>query len=104
MAARSHSGVQSAAQEASFNLSGASAPAIDALIAAMLAAHTREEFVSAVRAYDRVLLSGFYIVPLFHTVYQWDAHWTRIERPEPLPRWAAPLFAATLDTWWSAAT
>jgi len=94
-------GSASASQEASFNLSGASSPAIDALIAAMLAAHMREEFVTAVRAYDRVLLSGFYIVPLFHTVYQWDAHWTRIERPERLPRWAAPLFAATLDTWWS---
>lgn len=97
-------GAASASQEASFNLSGASAPAIDALIAAMLAARTREEFVTAVRAYDRVLLSGFYIVPLFHTVYQWDAHWTRIQRPEALPRWAAPLFATTLDTWWSAAT
>jgi peptide/nickel transport system substrate-binding protein len=60
--------------------------------------------VTAVRAYDRVLLSGFYIVPLFHTVYQWDAHWTRIERPDKLPHWAAPLFAATLDTWWSAAS
>lgn len=97
-------GSASASQEASFNLSGASSPAIDALIAAMLSAHTREEFVTAVRAYDRVLLSGFYIVPLFHTVYQWDAHWTRIERPEKLPHWAAPLFAATLDTWWSAAS
>ncbi len=96
-------GSSSASQEASFNLSGASSPAIDALIAAMLAAHSREEFVTAVRAYDRVLLSGFYIVPLFHTVYQWDAHWTRIERPQPLPHWAAPLFSATLDTWWSAA-
>ena len=80
------------------------APAIDALIAAMLAANTREEFVTAMRTYDRVLLSNFYIVPLFHTVYQWDAHWSRIERPEALPKWAAPLFAATLDTWWSAAT
>ncbi|MCB1535940.1 MAG: ABC transporter substrate-binding protein [Rhodoblastus sp.] len=95
-------GSASASQEASFNLSGASSPAIDALIAAMLAAQTREEFVTAVRAYDRVLLSGFYIVPLFHTVYQWDAHWTKIARPEQLPHWAAPLFAATLDTWWSA--
>ena len=95
-------GSASASQEASFNLAGASSPAIDALIAAMLAAQTREEFVTAVRAYDRVLLSGFYIVPLFHTIYQWDAHWTKITRPQALPHWAAPLFAATLDTWWSA--
>ena len=93
-------GSQSAKQEASFNLAGASSPAIDALIAAMLAATTREDFVTAVRAYDRVQLSGFYIVPLYHTVFQWDAYWTRLDRPATNPRWAAPLFAATLDTWW----
>jgi peptide/nickel transport system substrate-binding protein len=93
-------GSSSANQESSFNLTGASAPAIDALISAMLAATSREDFVTAVRAYDRVLLSGFYIVPLFHTVYQWDAYWTRIERPQALPRWAAPLFTSTLETWW----
>ncbi|MCB1522656.1 MAG: ABC transporter substrate-binding protein [Rhodoblastus sp.] len=94
-------GSASAHQEASFNLAGASSPAIDALIADMLAARSHEDFVTAVRAYDRVLLSGFYIVPLYHTVYQWDAYWTRITRPERLPLWSAPLFAATLDTWWS---
>lgn len=94
-------GSASASQEASFNLAGASSPAIDALIAEMLAANSHEDFVTAVRAYDRVLLSGFYIVPLFHTSTQWDAYWTRIERPDTLPRWAAPLFSATLDTWWS---
>mgnify|MGYP001765199110 CR=1 FL=1 len=96
-------GASSASQEASFNLAGASAPAIDGLIAAMLAAQSREEFVTAVRAYDRVLLSGFYIVPLFHTAVQWCAHWSRIARPQATPRWAAPLFSSTLDTWWSAA-
>ncbi len=93
-------GSASASQEASFNLAGASSPAIDALIAAMLAAKSREDFVTAVRAYDRVLLSGFYIVPLYHSVYQWDAYWTRIARPAILPQWAAPLFGATLETWW----
>ena len=93
-------GAASADQEASFNLAGASEPAIDALIATMLAARTREDFVAAVRAYDRVLLSGFYIVPLYHTVYQWDAYWTRLGRPATLPRWSAPLFVSTLDTWW----
>src|SRR6202021_2071589 len=55
-------GSQSADQEASYNLAGARSPAIDAMIAAMVAAKTHEEFDDAVRAYDRVLLSGFYIV------------------------------------------
>ncbi len=36
------------------------------MIEALLSANTREDFITAVRAYDRVLLSGFYIAPLFH--------------------------------------
>jgi peptide/nickel transport system substrate-binding protein len=56
--------------------------------------------VTAVRAYDRVLLSGFYVVPLYHAQDQWTAHWTRIARPAKLPHYAAPLFNVTLDTWW----
>ena len=31
----------------------------------MLAARERDDFVAAVRALDRVLMSGFYVVPLF---------------------------------------
>jgi peptide/nickel transport system substrate-binding protein len=90
----------SADQDSSFNLAGAKSPAIDALIQAMLAAKTHEDFVTAVRAYDRVLLSGFYIVPLYHAQKQWSAHWTRITRPSNIPHYAAPLFNVTLNTWW----
>ena len=90
----------SADQESSFNLTGARSPALDALISDLLAAKTHDEFVTAVRAYDRVLLSGFYIVPLYHAQEQWTAHWTRIARPSKLPHYAAPLFNVTLDTWW----
>jgi peptide/nickel transport system substrate-binding protein len=93
-------GSASASQEASFNLAGASSPALDALIDALLAAKTQDDFVTAVRAYDRVLLSGFYIVPLYHASEQWIAHSTQIARPNCLPRYAAPLFGVTLETWW----
>ncbi|MBV8849874.1 MAG: ABC transporter substrate-binding protein [Methylobacteriaceae bacterium] len=92
---------ESADQESSFNLTGARSPALDALINDLLAARTHDEFVTAVRAYDRVLLSGFYIVPLYHAQDQWSAHWTRIARPSKLPHYAAPLFNVTLDTWWT---
>jgi hypothetical protein len=43
------------------------------MIDAMLAARSREDFVSATRALDRVLLSGFYVVPLFNQPEQWIA-------------------------------
>ncbi|MGJ0454983.1 MAG: extracellular solute-binding protein [Methylocystis sp.] len=93
-------GSSSANQEASFNLAGAAAPAIDALIAALLAATSHDDFITAVRAYDRVLLSGFYVVPLFHASDQWLAHSTDIARPARLPRYASPMFGPTLESWW----
>ena len=64
----------------------------------MLAADTYDEFTSAVRALDRVLLSGDYVIPLFYAPRQWIAYWTRIRPPE-----RTPLFGADFDTWWAEA-
>jgi peptide/nickel transport system substrate-binding protein len=83
--------------QGSFNYPGAREPAIDALIEAMLTAGTREDFVAAVRAYDRVLISGHYMVPFFYLPEQWIARWTRIERPE-----TTALTGYALPTWWAA--
>lgn len=96
---RNRWGSVSATQEASFNLAGASSPAIDAMISALLAAQTHEEFITAVRAYDRVLLSGFYVVPLFHSSEQWNAHSNAIDHPTQTPRYATPMFGPTLESW-----
>ena len=73
---------EAADRPSSFNYAGAKQPAIDAMIAAMLAARTREDFVAAVRALDRVLISGYYVVPLFYLPDQWIARWNTIEHPE----------------------
>nr|WP_244395871.1 extracellular solute-binding protein [Beijerinckia indica] len=97
---RSRWGSKSADQEASFNLAGVKSPAVDAMINHLLAARTHDDFVTAVRAYDRVLLSGFYVVPLFHSPTQWIAGTTRLGRPDVLPRYGAPSGSATLETWW----
>ena len=97
---RSRWGSASADQEASFNLAGVRSAAIDGLITEILSARRHEDFVTAVRAYDRLLLSGFYITPLFHTSEQWFAWSTKFARPARAARYAAPLYGATLDTWW----
>ncbi|AXS42574.1 ABC transporter substrate-binding protein [Breoghania sp. L-A4] len=89
----------SAEQDGTFNFAGAHEPAIDAMIDAMLAARTEEQFTAAVRAFDRVLISGFYVVPLFHLPAEWVARWANIVHPD-----AAPLTGYRLDTWWSAAS
>jgi peptide/nickel transport system substrate-binding protein len=77
------------------NYMGAKDPAIDTLIAAMLEAREHPEFVSAVRALDRTLMSGFYAIPLFSAGEQWIARWNRIERPS-----ATALTGYLPETWW----
>jgi peptide/nickel transport system substrate-binding protein len=80
----------------SFNYAGVKSPAVDAMIDAMLAAETEADFISSVRALDRVLLSGDYVVPLFYTPRQWVAYWGRLKHPDK-----TPLFGYAVDTWWA---
>jgi peptide/nickel transport system substrate-binding protein len=89
-------GAQSADRQGSLNYAGAKSEAIDACIRALLAAQSREDFVSAVRALDRVLLSGFYAIPLFHAPGQWLAMRSNIKRPL-----STPLFGVNIETLWS---
>jgi peptide/nickel transport system substrate-binding protein len=82
-------------QQGSRNYMGVKSKAIDAMIAALLAATTREDFASAVRALDRVLLSGFYVIPLYYPPVQWVARWKRIKHPAH-----TSLFGYLPETWW----
>jgi peptide/nickel transport system substrate-binding protein len=81
--------------EGAYNISGVASPAVDAVIAAILAANTNEDFVAAVRALDRLLISGFYIVPLYYAPEQWIAYSSKLGRPDK-----TPLFGVELSTWW----
>ena len=74
---------------------GVKSKAVDAMIAVMLAATSRTDFVAANRAFDRVLLSGFYVVPLYFPPVQWMARWMRIEHPL-----RTSLFGYLPETWW----
>jgi peptide/nickel transport system substrate-binding protein len=89
-------GSAAADQPGTRNYMGIKSAAVDAMIAALLKAQTREDFVAAVRALDRVLLSGFYTIPLFHLPEQWLARWTRIARPA-----TTSLYGYLPETWWS---
>jgi peptide/nickel transport system substrate-binding protein len=81
--------------QGAYNISGVRSPAVDAMIAAILAANTNEDFVAAVRALDRLLISGFYIVPLYYAPEQWIAYSAKLGHPEK-----TPLFGVELSTWW----
>ena len=88
-------GAAAADQQGSRNYMGVKSPAVDAMIAEMLSAKTRENFVAATRALDRLLLSGFYVVPLYFPPKQWVARWKRIEHPS-----RTSLFGYLPETWW----
>ncbi len=88
-------GSAAAEQDGTRNYMGVKSPAVDAAIAAMLNARERGEFVSAVRALDRVLLSGFYVLPLFYLPDQWVARWSTIGHPA-----RTALSGYLPETWW----
>lgn len=88
-------GSEAAATEGSFNYAGVKSPGIDAMIEALLKAKDRDSFVAAARALDRLLLSGDYVIPLFHLPRDWVAHWSDMKRPE-----RTPLYGYQIDTWW----
>ena len=96
---RSRWGSASAKQEASFNLPGVAEPAVDAAIGAILAARSEDDFVAAVRTLDRLLLSGFYIIPLFHSADQWVAYASSLGRPSDVPLFGVNNLTP-LELWW----
>ncbi len=81
--------------EGSFNFAGVKDPVVDRAITALLAAKTPETFTSSVRALDRALLSGDYVIPLYHLKTQWLAHWAHLGHPETVTN-----YGAILDCWW----
>jgi len=89
-------GSEAADQQGSRNYMGVKSKAVDAMIGAMLSATTRADFVAATRALDRVLLSGFYVIPLYYPPVQWVARWTTIAHPGP-----TSLFGYLPETWWA---
>ncbi|HYW64786.1 MAG TPA: extracellular solute-binding protein [Bradyrhizobium sp.] len=88
-------GSEAADNQGTRNYMGAKDPTIDAIIAAMLEAREHSEFVSAVRALDRALMSGFYAIPVYNAAEQWIARWNRIERPA-----TTALSGYQPETWW----
>ena len=77
------------------NYMGLRSTAADAMIAALLKARERAEFVAAVRALDRVLMSARFVIPLYHLSAQWVARWAAIRHPD-----ATPVSGYLPETWW----
>lgn len=88
-------GSDSRNRDGSFNFAGTADPDLDKLIETMMTVRSKEDFEATVRAYDRMLISGHYLVPLYHIADQWVARRKHIGYPEKLP-----LYGYQLNTWW----
>ncbi|MFA1623211.1 extracellular solute-binding protein [Rhizobium mongolense] len=82
-------------REGSSSFAGVADPNVDTSIKHILTARSDEDFTAAVRSYDRLLLSGHYVLPLYHIDQQWVARNKRLGRPD-----AVPLYGYQLPAWW----
>ena len=99
----SYWGSEAGAAEGSRNYAGIADPAVDAMIAAMLGAESREDFIAATRALDRVLTTGRYAIPFWYTPYVNVAHKAELRFPAD----TLPIYGYWIgfmpDVWWSEA-
>jgi microcin C transport system substrate-binding protein len=77
------------------NYMGIKSKAVDELVDLVISAPSRSDLVTRVRALDRVLLHGYYVIPNWHITYFRVAHWDKFQRPK-----ISPPYALALDTWW----
>ena len=81
------------------NLMGVTSPAVDGLIDAMLASESREDFVAATRALDRVLTAGRYVIPIWSFDVGRIAHAKELKHPDTLPIYGdGPQYMP--EVWW----
>ena len=80
----------------SLNSAGIRDKVVDALIAEIVAATDRPTLTAAVRALDRVLLWGHYIIPQWFKGTHHLVYWDKFGRPAVKPRYAL----GVADTWW----
>ena len=93
-------GSASAGQPGSRNWAGIRSPAVDALIAEAVNAASLDDHVAAVRALDRVLTAGRYVIPVSYPRVSRIAHAARLHFPDHETLYGDwPGFLP--DLWWS---
>lgn len=93
-------GSAAATQEGTRNLMGVASPAVDGMIDTMLSARSQQEFTDAVRALDRVLMAGRYVIPFWQYTKGLIAHRADMAFPDYIPIYGdGPEYMP--HVWWS---
>lgn len=92
-------GSQGAGTPGTRNVMGMQVAAADAMIDHMLTTDSREEFIAATRALDRVLMAGRYVIPIWTTSVDRIAHSRQLKFPEYTPIYGDRI-GWMPDVWW----
>ena len=77
------------------NYMGVASQAIDSLVETLPNARTREDFLAAARAIDRVLTAGVYVVPFWYSKAARFAWWRELRFPE-----RTAMYGFRPEVWW----
>lgn len=92
-------GSEAADTEGSRNWMGVRSEAIDSLVGTMLTSESRDDYIAAVRALDRVLISGRYVIPTWYNPVARLAHARELRYPDTLPIYG-DWIGFQPDVWW----
>jgi len=81
------------------NLMGMASPAAEAMIATMLTSASQDDYRAAVKALDRILTAGRYVVPIWYSDTSLLAHNKELKFPENLPAYG-DWIGFQPDVWW----
>ncbi|MEM9351018.1 MAG: extracellular solute-binding protein [Pseudomonadota bacterium] len=81
------------------NLMGMNVPAAEAMIDTFLNAENQEDFRAGVKALDRILMAGRYVIPIQHFSTGRIAHAKELKFPERLPMYG-DWIGFQPDVWW----
>ncbi len=87
--------------EGTFNFAGVRSAAVDAFVTAITDARSREELQAATRSLDRTLMTGNYVLPLYHQPMDRISYWGEIDHAE-IPPLTGYLQGTRFkhETWW----
>ena len=80
---------------AASNYAGIKDPVVDELVESVISAPDRSSLVARTHALDRVLLSGYYVIPQWHVRVQRILYWDKFSRPTITPK-----TGTSIAYWW----
>ena len=92
-------GAKGVHEPGSRNWMGMNVPAAEAMVETMLTSSSQEDYRAAVKALDRILTAGRYVIPIWYSKYSRLAHDKEFHYSERLPAYG-DWIGFLPDVWW----